>query len=73
MEKQLFDWGNWREINFLVIEFGDCTFNTDVLKYKKGDKVSNILMDYSNGIIRIYEDLDTYVEYELSLLVHEVE
>lgn len=73
MEKQLFDWGNWREINFLVIEFDDCTFNTDVLKYKKGDKVSNILMDYSNGIIRIYEDLDTYVEYELSLLVHEVE
>lgn len=73
MEKQLFDWGKWREINFLVIEFDDCTFNTDVLKYKKGDKVSNILMDYSNGIIRIYEDLDTYVEYELSLLVHEVE
>lgn len=49
MEKQLFDWKDWDEMDFLVVEF----YNSDVGKYKKGDKVSSILMDYSNGIIKI--------------------
>lgn len=73
MEKQLFDWKDWDEMDFLVVEFYNCTFNTDVGKYKKGDKVSSILMDYSNGTIKIYENLDTCVEYELSFLIHEIE
>lgn len=44
-----------------------------MLESIKGDKVSSILMDYSNGIIKIYENLDTCVEYELSFLIHEIE
>lgn len=35
MEKQLFDWKDWDEMDFLVVEFYNCTFNTDVGKYKK--------------------------------------
>ena len=71
MEKQLFDWSEWEELNFLSLYFYGCTFITDVGKYKKGDKVSGVCMDYAKGIIIIDEDADTQVTYKLSFLISE--
>ena len=53
----------------MLFMFYDCTFNTDVGKYKKGDTASSILMDYSQGIIQIFDESDDYVEYKLSFLI----
>ena len=69
MEKQLFNWIGWDQLDLMMFMFYDCTFNTDVGKYKKGDTASSILMDYSQGIIQIFDESDDYVEYKLSFLI----
>ena len=69
MEKQLFNWIGWDQVDPMVFMFYNCTFNTDVGKYKKGDTASSVLMDYSQGIIQIFDESYNYVEYKLSFLI----
>ena len=69
METQLFNWIKWDQLDLMIFMFYDCTFNTNVGKYKKGDTASSILMDYSQGIIQIFDESDDYVEYKLSFLI----
>ena len=69
METQLFNLTEWDQIDPMMFMFYGCTFNTDVGKYKKGDTASSILMDYSQGIIQIFDESDDYVEYKLSFLI----
>lgn len=69
METQLFNWIKWDQLDPMLFMFYDCTFNTDVGKYKKGDTASSILMDYLQGIIQIFDESDDYVKYKLSFLI----
>lgn len=77
MEKQLFTWGSWDSIDTLFMSFTNCTFIKNVGKYKVGDEVYCIDMDYENGTMSVYEsddDLDTpSATFKLELHAYELE
>lgn len=75
MEKQLFTWGSWDECGTLFVTFTNCIFIKDVGKYKAGDKVYCIDMDFEEGLMYVYEsenELDApNATYKLELQVNE--
>lgn len=75
MEKQLFTWGSWDECGTLFITFTNCIFIKDVGKYRAGDKVYCIDMDFEEGLMYVYESADELdipnATYKLELQVNE--
>lgn len=75
MEKQLFTWGSWDLCDTLFIAFMNCVFIKDVGKYKVGDKVYCIDMDFEEGLMYVYESADELdapnAIYKLELQVNE--
>lgn len=51
MEKQLFTWGSWDLCDNLFIAFMNCVFIKDIGKYKAGDKVYCIDMNFEEGLM----------------------
>lgn len=58
MEKQLFTWGSWDLRDNLFITFMNCVFIKDVGKYRAGDKVYCIDMDFEERFMYVYESDD---------------
>lgn len=75
MEKQLFTWGSWDLCDNLFIAFMNCVFIKDIGKYKVGDKVYCIDMDFKEGLMYVYESADELdapnAIYKLELQVNE--
>lgn len=75
MEKQLFTWGSWDLCDNLFITFMNCVFIKDVGKYRAGDKVYCIDMDFEEGLMYVYESADELdilnATYKLELQVNE--
>lgn len=75
MEKQLFTWGSWDLCDNLFITFMNCVFIKDVGKYRAGDKVYCIDMDFKEGLMYVYESADELdilnATYKLELQVNE--
>lgn len=53
MEKQLFTWGSWDLCDNLFIAFMNCVFIKDIGKYKAGDKVYCIDMNFEEGLMYV--------------------
>ena len=75
MEKQLFTWGSWDLCDNLFIAFMNCVFIKDIGKYKAGDKVYCIDMNFEEGLMYVYESADELdapsATYKLELQVNE--
>lgn len=75
MEKQLFTWGSWDLCDNLFIAFMNCVFIKDIGKYKAGDKVYCIDMNFEEGLMYVYEFADELdapnATYKLELQVNE--
>lgn len=75
MEKQLFTWGSWDLCDNLFIAFMNCVFIKDIGKYKAGDKVYCIDMNFEEGLMYVYESADELdapnTTYKLELQVNE--
>ena len=75
MEKQLFTWEDWDQCTDLFLSFINCVFVKDVGKYKAGDKVELIDMDFEKGCMYVYESANNIntpdVSYKLELQVNE--
>lgn len=73
MEKQLFTWGSWDLCDNLFIAFMNCVFIKDIGKYKAGDKVYCIDMNFEEGLMYVSADeLDApNATYKLELQVNE--
>lgn len=75
MEKQLFTWGSWDECGTLFVTFTNCIFIKDVGKYRAGDKVYCIDMDFEEGLMYVYESADELdipnATYKLELQINE--
>ena len=75
MEKQLFTWGSWDLCDNLFIAFMNCVFIKDIGKYKAGDKVYCIDMNFEEGLMYVYEPADELdapnATYKLELQVNE--
>jgi hypothetical protein len=53
MENQLFDCKNWAQLDTRCFVYYDCTLKQDIGKYKKGDFISDIIIDYGKGKLSI--------------------
>ena len=75
MEKQLFTWGSWDLCDNLFIAFMNCVFIKDIGKYKAGDKVYCIDMNFEEGLMYVCESADELdapnATYKLELQVNE--
>lgn len=57
MERQLFEWKNWDQLDVAALQFYDCTLKVDIGGgYKKGDSVKSIVVDFNEGFLAIYDD-----------------
>lgn len=69
MEKQLF---TWDLCDNLFIAFMNCVFIKDIGKYKAGDKVYCIDMNFEEGLMYVSDELDApNATYKLELQVNE--
>lgn len=74
VEKKLFEWEYWDQFDTMCMVFYSCTLIKDIGKYKKGDHIDCIDMDYKNGKMLFWNNLeDDKPEYafNIELVVHE--
>jgi hypothetical protein len=53
MEKELFDWSNWAQLDIRYFVYYDCILKQAIGKYNKGDSISDIIIDYGKGELTI--------------------
>jgi len=56
MERQLFEWENWDEVDVAFLQFYQCKLIVDIGPYKKGDMLSCIAINYQDGVLEVYSD-----------------
>jgi hypothetical protein len=56
IETQIFEWNGWDELDFMALQFYDCTLKIDIGPYKVGDKISNIAMMFDTSTIAFYDE-----------------
>jgi len=72
MEKDIFEWVDWDEIEKLVIRFYRCTFIKDFAPFHKNDVVDNIIINYAEGIMEVFKtsaDNEESITLEITLAV----
>jgi hypothetical protein len=69
MEQSLFSWENWDQLDTMLFCFSQCTLKVDIGKYKAGDIIEEIALDYSDGVMEFYKDNDAIDKFSLSLKV----
>jgi hypothetical protein len=53
MENQLFDCKTWAQLDTKCFAYYDCILKQDIGKYKKGDFIVDIIIDYEEGELTI--------------------
>lgn len=54
MERQLFSWKTWDELDFLTCTYSDCTVVKAFGPFVVGDKLSEVIIDSDNGTIVVH-------------------
>lgn len=57
MERQLFTWIDWEEIDHMCLLFYNCTVVKPFGSFNVGDELAQVLIDFSTGSITV--DADT--------------
>lgn len=71
MEKELFDWKDWDEMDTLAVYFYECVFKKPIGKFKEGDLVDGIFMEFNKGYMTINNG-DEEVKYKMTLSFDEI-
>lgn len=53
MEKNLFDWAAWDLVSDTLLQFYGCVLLVPIGKFKVGDVVPVIVVDFENGILQL--------------------
>jgi hypothetical protein len=54
MEKHLFDWKDWDDLDAMEFAFTNCILKVDIGSHKAGDEIPCITMNYENGTMGLY-------------------
>ena len=54
MERQLFSWKTWVDLDFLTCASSDCTVVKAFGPFAVGDKLSEVIIDSDNGTIVVH-------------------
>ena len=69
MEKQLFDWISWDELDTVEM-FYEVTLKIDIGEYKAGTAFDYAAVDYEKGLLEFYDDGDEPIaSFKLKLIV----
>ncbi len=72
MEKKLFDWESWDEIDSFVLIFHNPTLKVPIGEYKAGDVMSHIVIDFEHGIMTVVkDDLGPAYDYKIHMIIGE--
>lgn len=75
VEKKLFKWDDWDLVSTACMAFYSCTLIKDIGKYKKGDHIDYIEMDYENGKMSFWNNVEdnkpAECVFNLELIVNE--
>ena len=53
MERQLFSWKTWVDLDFLTCAYSDCTVVKAFGPFAVGDKLSEVIVDFDTGHIDV--------------------
>ncbi len=69
MEKQLFSWEEFEDVNSACFNFYNCILKEDIGEYKEGESFDIINVDFEKGRIELYnnESGDIEAQFELKL------
>jgi hypothetical protein len=56
MERQLFDWETWDEVEYGFNQYYNCTLKVPIGLLSRGDLVDAIAVDFNRGILEVYSD-----------------
>ena len=73
MEKQLFDWKEWSEVDVLVQQFYNCVLKQRIGAYPIGTYFDWIVVDYEKGTIQLcpYKHQENWRTFKLNLTIGE--
>lgn len=72
MEKELFDWSAYDELDTLVMGFYDCTLKQELGGFPPGHKFSMIELNFRDGALSLFENEDdSPINLQLELKVKE--
>lgn len=55
MEENLFEWSAWDYIDDAILQFYGCVLKEPIGKFKPGDTVPIIVVDFENGVLQLLE------------------
>lgn len=69
MEKQIFTWVGFDQLDTMVFGFYDITLTVDLASLKKGTTLSHAVLNYEDGRIAIWQNSDEDPIYEGNLVL----
>lgn len=69
MEKQIFDWEDWNNLDTAAFQFIDCTIKEDFGPLKKGETYQSISVDFENGFLEAFNEEKPLIKVNLKLTV----
>jgi len=74
MERRLFDWADFNDVDYGHLEFLDCTLKQDIGALKKGTYVESISINYFSGELVVFDsDGNSLAEVTLALIIVETD
>jgi hypothetical protein len=58
LESKLFDWDDWIQHDTMVFGFYDATLKVQIGEHSVGAEFPEIVMDYEEGLIRLYKSTE---------------
>jgi hypothetical protein len=71
MEKRLFNWESWDDIDILDFQYHNCTLNIPIGPYAAGSRIDVIFLSYERGEMNFYKNgaKDPILKFKLQLEV----
>lgn len=62
MKKDIFEWQDWDVLSELTVQFYNCIFLKDFGPYLKNESVALIAINYYEGLMKVYRDINEGTE-----------
>jgi len=71
MERTLFDWCGWDQLDIGVLQFTDCTLKVPVGRFNIGELVPVIVVSFEDGLIQLINSDGTPIsEHNIRLVIN---
>lgn len=68
MEEKFFDWMDYDPVDDLIVQYFDCTIKVDIGRFRVGDKLEVITIDYEHGVMELYYKGELASTHQLEMI-----